>query len=159
MSEETEPTTNVSGEEVVTDLSGEEVVTDLSGEEIIEEGPLYIATLDELLASRNTVLQKQAKDLQELGLIDSPDPTILRRKLFEWAEAGFPDAFPVYSINVVPPEVCSDGVQRTLYEYIQFLTGETIVDKMAKLEAKLQGIKVLNSFSGCLITIHVIKSY
>lgn len=126
---------------------------------VVEEAPSsFLVTLDELLSSRDVLLQREANDARTLSLIENPDPFSLRNKLLEWAAAGFPDAFPVFSVSVVPPEVCSDGVARKLYDYIAFVCGQTLADKLKVLEAKLKGISVVNSFSETTITVHVMKA-
>lgn len=120
--------------------------------------PAYIITLDELLASQEVLRKKEAEDKMIIDTIDSPNVLDLRAKLLQWATLNFPDAFPVFSVNVNPPQVCSDGVTRGLYDYIQFCSGMSIAEKLKSLEARLQGIQVLNSYSGNTITIHVTKS-
>jgi hypothetical protein len=125
---------------------------------VVEEPSPYLMTLDELLNSRDVMMARETSDRQTIQYIESPDPIMLRRKLLEWAAAGFPDAFPIFNITVSPPEVCSDGVARGLYDYIKFVSGQTLAEKMKVLESKLKGISVVNSFSGSTITIHVMKA-
>jgi hypothetical protein len=67
---------------------------------------------------------------------------------------------PVFSITVTPPQVCSDGVVRSLIDYVSYVAGMSIETKLKKLEAKLEGIKILNSYSETAktITVHVAKA-
>jgi hypothetical protein len=123
-----------------------------------EEPSPYLITMDELLNSRDVMIAREASDHQTIQYIESPDPIMLKRKLLEWAALGFPDAFSVFTVTISPPEVCSDGIARGLYDYIQFVSGQSLADKMKALEAKLKGISVVNSFSGGTITIHVMKA-
>ncbi len=125
---------------------------------IVEEPSPYLITLDELLSSRDVLLGRETSDRQMIQYVENPDPIMLKRKLLEWAAAGFPDAFPVFTVTISPPEVCSDGIARGLYDYIHFVSGQSLADKMKALEAKLKGISVVNSFSGGTITIHVMKA-
>ncbi len=128
-------------------------------EEQVSQGPSYLISIDELLGEQIIIEQRETKDRTELGKIENPpDINQLRNTLLQWAKQGFPYAFPLFSIVLTPPLVCSDGVTRTLYPYIEYIMGESIVALMAKLEAKLQGIKLLNSYSGTTITIHVFKA-
>jgi hypothetical protein len=120
-------------------------------------GPFYIITLNELVSSQEVLLKKEANDKIIADTIDNPNVVELRAKLLQWATLGFPDAFAVFSVTVTPPPVCSDGVTRSLYDYIQFCSGVSIADKLTSLQSKLQGIQVLNSYSGNTITIHVSK--
>jgi hypothetical protein len=119
--------------------------------------PQYLITLDELISSQDVLRQKEIDDKAIIDTIDNPNPVDLRAKLYQWAVQKFPEAFPVFSIIINPPQICSDGVTRGLYDYIQFCSGMSIADKLLSLQAKMQGIQVLNSYSGNTITIHVSK--
>lgn len=125
---------------------------------VVEEPSPYFITMDELLSSRDVMISRETSDRQSIQYIESPDPVMLKRKLIEWAAAGFPDAFPIFTVTISPPEVCSDGIVRSLYDYIRFVSGQNLADKMKVLEAKMKGISVVNSFSGSVITIHVSKA-
>ena len=127
-------------------------------EETQPQGPSYLITLDDLLNEQSIIQQREHRDRSELGKIENP-PNVaqLRQILLQWAKQGFPYAFPLFSITLSSLSVCSDGVTRTLYPYIEYLMEESITSLMAKLEVKLQGIKLLNSYSGTTITIHVYK--
>ena len=122
------------------------------------QGPSYLITIDDLLSEQTIIQQREDNDRRELAKIENPpDVTQLRQTLLQWAKQGFPYAFPLFSVTLNSLSVCSDGVTRTLYPYIEYVMGESIVGLMAKLEAKLQGIKLLNSYSGTTVTIHVYK--
>jgi hypothetical protein len=121
-------------------------------------GPTYLISIDELLSEQAVIQQREAKDKSELAKIENPpDINKLRQTLIQWAAQGFPYAFPLFSITLNPPLFCSDGVQRSLYPYIEYVYGHPIATLMNTLETKLQGIKLLNSYSGTTITIHVFK--
>jgi hypothetical protein len=117
----------------------------------------YIMTIDELMTSREVLTKKESDDKAIVDTIDRPNTTELKAKLLQWATLNFPDAYAVFSVTVNPPPVCSDGVTRGLYDYIQFCSGVSIAEKLASLQGKMQGIQVLNSYSGNTITIHVSK--
>ena len=96
--------------------------------------PLSIA---DILAATDLVLQKEAADktvLESIGALSTED---LRTRLVLWARAGFPNAHPIYSISIGPPSVCSDGVTRTLEDYIPFCSGKTLSEHTAVLQAKV----------------------
>lgn len=156
MDEQTGPTGTIEDQPIVEDTGN-------SGPPPPEETQLqpspFLISIDELLGEQIIIEQRETKDRAELGKIENPpDITQLRNTLLQWAKQGFPYAFPLFSLTLYPPNVCSDGVTRTLYPYIEYIMGESIVTLMAKLEAKLQGIKLLNSYSGTTITIHVFKA-
>lgn len=154
MEEQTGPTGTIEEQEQLVEDTGN------SGPPPPEEtqGPSYLITLDDLLNEQTIIQQREHQDRTELGKIENP-PNVaqLRQILLQWAKQGFPYAFPLFSVTLSSLSVCSDGVVRTLYPYIEYLMGESIVSLMEKLEAKLQGIKLLNSYSGTTITIHVYK--
>lgn len=119
--------------------------------------PVFLFTLNDLLSEHDLLLKKEAEDRALVDTIEFPDTTNLKSKLIEWATAGFPDSFPIFSITVNPPGTCSDGVSRSLFDYVQFVSGVSIAEKMARLTAKLQGMYVLCSYSGNTITFHVFR--
>lgn len=121
------------------------------------EGPSYLFDLAELESEHSLLLQKEARDRATVDTIEFPDTQMLGGKLVEWANNGFADGFSIFSITVDPPMVCSDGVNRKLFEYIAYLAGIPIGDKMARLSAKLKGMTVQCSYSGNTITFHVFK--
>jgi hypothetical protein len=117
----------------------------------------YIITLDELITSQEVLKQKENEDKLIIDQLDNPNPIELKAKLYQWAIQKFPDSFPVFSVTISPPSVCSDGITRELYDYIEYCSGTNIRDRLLSLQSKLQGIQVLNSYSGNTITIHVSK--
>lgn len=119
--------------------------------------PVYLFTLDGLISEHDRLVQKEAADRALLDTIEFPDTEALRAKLTTWAKAGFPDAFPIFDIELSPPFVCSDGIARNLFDYASYLMGISIADKMDRLSAKLQGMRVLCSYSDNVITFRMFK--
>jgi hypothetical protein len=117
----------------------------------------YLYDVDRLLEERDQLLQKEAADRARVDTIESPDTTTLAAKLSEWAIKGFPGGFPIFSITLDPPTVCIDGIQRGLFDYVAYLAGMPIGDKMQRLTNKLKGMYVQCSYSGNTITFHVFK--
>jgi hypothetical protein len=64
----------------------------------------------------------------------------------------------VYTVGVVPPETCSDGVKRSLSEYVTFLTEKTMPELIAGLQARLPDITVSFATTGPEILIVVTKA-
>lgn len=118
----------------------------------------FLFTIADLVSDHDRLLKKEAEDRALVDTIEFPDMTAMKAKLIEWATAGFPDAFPVFSITVNPPGACSDGASRGLFDYVAYLAGVPIADKMARLTAKLQGMYILCSYSGNEITFRVFRS-
>lgn len=101
-----------------------------------------VLTLEDIL---NEHAIKQAKEQADKALIEtiaSQSPSALKPILVQWAQRGFPAAFPIYSIVVTPPSSCLDGVTRSLADYIVYLTGKPIEEHVCELCCKLQGMTV-----------------
>lgn len=94
-------------------------------------------TLQDILESAVLLEQKEAADKATLDAIGLMTTTDLRARLIAWGRSGFPNATLLQSVTVVPPSVCSDGVTRTLEDYIQFCSGKTIAEHVALLQAKV----------------------
>jgi hypothetical protein len=89
------------------------------------------------LDSADLLEQKEAADKATLDAIGSISYDDLRTRLIAWGRNGFPNASPLQTVTVFPPTVCSDGVTRTLEDYIQFCSGKTIAEHVARLQAKV----------------------
>jgi len=107
-----------------------------------ETGPVYLFSVNTLLTEHEVLLQKEGNDRTLASKIASPIVSDLGEKLKEWARVGFPYMFLVSSFTFGIPNECSDGVKRTLDEYISFLTGHTIDENIQLLQSKLDGIAV-----------------
>jgi hypothetical protein len=115
------------------DASGNPI--DLSPIATIPTPPLPI-TLADILAATELVEQKEAQDKSALESIGAISFESLRVALIQWGKGGFRNAFPVYSITVTPPDTCSDGVVRSLAEYVPFVSGKTMAELIAPLQAR-----------------------
>ena len=122
----------------------------------VEPSP-YIATLAELLSSTEAVAKKESDDRFLVRQISEPNPVSLRTKLLEWAGLGFPDAYEILSIVLVPPSVCADGQVRTKFEYFNYLLGTQLGDHLRVLEQKLPGMLLSYSTPDNRVCVHVTK--
>ena len=130
--------TDVSGG--VVDVSGQVIdvaslLFDVSGAAVVPTPPPQI-TLADILAATEIVTQKDAQDKAMLESIGTISFETLRVTLIQWAKNGFRNATPIYSVAITPPETCSDGVKRGLGEYIEFVSGKTMTDLIAPLQAR-----------------------
>jgi hypothetical protein len=114
-------------------------------------------TIDDLLQSIEVVQQKESVDKSVLDNIGSISSSDLKTKLIAWAVAGFPNVYEIYQVTIVPPETCSDGVQRSLSDYIFFCSGKTIHEHVAVLQEKVTNITVSFANMGTHISIVVSK--
>jgi hypothetical protein len=120
--------------------------------------PPDVLTLSDLLSDQSVVVAKELADKSLLETIGTQSVGNLRPKLVEWVLKGRPDAFPVLSLDIRPPSVCSDGLSRNLPDYIEFCSGKTINDHVALLQAKLPDILVSFANIGGITTIVVLKA-
>ena len=116
------------------------------------EPPLAI---EDLLNDVAVLQQKEAADKSALDAIGGLS---LRGKLVTWATLGFPNAWTVHELSVVPPSQCSDGVSRSLADYIQFVSGKTLAEHVATLQTRVTGITVSYAWTGSAILIVVTKA-
>ena len=120
--------------------------------------PPDILTLDDLLADHDLVLAKEAADKSRLDSIWGQPVQALKPKLLEWVMKGKPDGFPILELMIVPPAACSDGVARSLSDYISFCSGKTIQEHVALLQAKLPDIQVSFANFGGAVAVTVLKA-
>jgi hypothetical protein len=150
------------------DLSGSQVVDvvespsldvvespslDISGSVI--PPPLPTLTLAEVLSAREVLLQRELEDAASLEAIGHLSIETLRPKLISWAVAGCPNNFVIHTVGIAAPTCCSDGVVRSLADYIEFCSGKPLVDHLVGLQATLPDIQVAftPSFSGISIVV------
>jgi hypothetical protein len=125
--------------------------------EIVPSEPLHIATMEELLASHAVVASKEVIDKETLSILLNETRETLRDPLFQWAALGFQPIYIVQSFTIVEPAVCSDGVKRSTYEYIEYCLGTDMASIIATLQTKVTGIEFSYSISGNTLNIHVSK--
>ena len=114
-------------------------------------------TMNDILSSVELVEQKEATDKSALDSIGAITFETLRAKLIQWAKSGFPNAYEIYQVNITPPIVCSDGVNRNLNDYISFCSGKSISDHVAMLQAKVTDMILSFANMGTYIAIVISK--
>ena len=120
--------------------------------------PQPIATLAELTNSHNAISQKENADRTALGVLSSPVRATVRTALLNWTSRGFPANFPIFSVTVNPPPLCSDGVKRTFAEYVPYLLGCPVSEKLVELQPLLVGMTVSSSTVGNTLRVQVSSS-
>lgn len=97
----------------------------------------FVIRLSDIVTQQTSALEKEEDDKAKLSSLINPDWNDIRAKLIAWAARKFalPCDFMTFSLN--PPNPCSDGVYRTLPEYVQFLTGKTISEHLATFQSVL----------------------
>lgn len=117
------------------DVSGELVDVSLGSPAIVPTPPPQI-TLADILSAAEVVTQKEDQDRSALQSIGTLSFETLRTTLIQWAKSGFPNAYPLTTVAITPPDTCSDGIKRSLSEYVTYLTGQTMPDLIAPLQAR-----------------------
>jgi hypothetical protein len=117
----------------------------------------YIMTLEQLVATQEALVTKESTDRALVATFVNPDPGMVRTRLLQWASIGFPNIFVLLSVDLSPPSVCLDGVARSRFEYIHYLTTTSLSDHVRALEEKLPGMSLSYSTPGNMIQIHVSK--
>jgi hypothetical protein len=120
--------------------------------------PSYIMTLEELVASQEALQSKETSDRSLVTNFVNPDPAVVRTRLLQWASMGFPNIFVLSSLELIPPSVCLDGVTRSAFQYVEYLTGTSLSDHVLTLQQKLPGMHLSYSTPGSNICIHVTKA-
>lgn len=104
--------------------------------------PVPPITLSDILGTVEVLQQKEVADKVLLDGIGNATFESLRPTLITWASLGFPPAFTLMEVPIVPPPQCSDGVTRDLTSYITFCSGKSIQEHVDLLEAKLTDMTV-----------------
>lgn len=118
----------------------------------------HIATLDELMASHAAIVNKEATDRATVCVLVSDPRDTLRGPLFQWAAAGFPNAWIARTFTLDVPPMCSDGTTRNVYEYFEYCLGATMGNTIIDIQSKLTGIQISYSFEGNTLRLHVSKA-
>ena len=115
-----------------------DIATGPTGMEYIP--PPDILSLDDILNDTSVKQAKEEEDRQALLSIGAQSPQALRPALLQWARQGFPAGYPIMTISIQLPTLCSDGECRCLEEYIHFCSGKALFDHVQDLQAKLTGM-------------------
>jgi hypothetical protein len=116
-----------------------------------------IASLEDLMNSREATLNKENADKKSLDLLISPTSDTFRTSLLQWAAKDFPSGYILHSINLNAPLVCSDGSSHDIGGYVLFLTKKSSEDIAKDIQSLMPGIKVFHSFLNSSIRIHISK--
>jgi hypothetical protein len=150
---------DLSGTEISLDISGSGVY-DASGNVLSVSGPppppvpIY---LSDILSAVEVITQKEAHDRNALEAIRWISSESLRSSLVQWAIAGFPNAWVFSTIPMIPPSFCSDGVKRSLPDYVTFLMGQPMSELIVPLQARLPDVVISFATTGPDILLVVSK--
>lgn len=120
--------------------------------------PEYIITLDQLMSSQTAAIQQETDDRIALAQFVTPNKTTLSLKFMQWVAQGFPAFYVLLTFIVAPPNVCSDGVVRSVYEYVSFLINNDLGVQILMFQNSFKGMQMSYKISGNVLTIHVSKA-
>jgi hypothetical protein len=101
-----------------------------------------ILTMSDILGDHALVVAKEQADGATLRSFGTASVLGLKPVFVEWASKGFPDNYPLLTVQVTPPPLCSDGVVRSLPDYIEYCAGQSLSSLIDQLQAKLPDIRV-----------------
>jgi hypothetical protein len=112
--------------------------------------------LDDILADQSLYLQQEARDRDKFMSLLSPNLNDIRAKLVAWAARQFQPPCDLVVIDIMAPNICSDGVQRTFFDYIKFVSGKSVDEHMASLQPILPDFQVAYSYTRTQLRIGVV---
>ncbi len=121
---------------------------------IIPEKPY---TLEDLLNEQTVLSSKETTDYTTLMTLFDQTVSQLKPQLINWASAGLPNGFPIGSVTITNPAVCSDGVSRDFLGYLQYIAGDTFTNLLLINQNKFTDIYFTYSYSNTTLTLHVSK--
>lgn len=133
------------------------VINGTQGEIPLPKQSTSIASLEELMNSREATLNKEIADKNSLNILLNPTSDTFRTSLLQWAAKDFPSGYILHSINLNAPIVCSDGSTHDIGGYILFLTQKSSEDIAKDIQSLMPGIKVFHSFLNNSLRMHISK--
>lgn len=116
-----------------------------------------IASLEELMNSREATLNKEIADKKCLDVLLNPTSDTFRTSLLQWAANNFSSGYILHSINLNAPLVCSDGSTHDIGGYVLFLAKKSSEDIAKDIQSLMPGIKVFHSFLNNSLRLHISK--
>lgn len=96
--------------------------------------------LSDLLGQVSVLQQQEAGDR---AAFERPlDLNDIRTKMMTWVAGGMQGSCDLVRVFITPPNVCSDGVSRNVFDYIQFLTGKTVAEHLSVYQDLLPEFEV-----------------
>lgn len=120
-----------------------------------EEPP--VIRLSDILVEQTSILEREGNDRTKLNALVTPDLISIRAKLIAWASRGFPSNCDLVVFSMTPPNPCSDGASRNIYQYIEFLSGKTIEQHLGPIQAMLPDFVAAYYYDGTAMRVGVAK--
>jgi len=115
--------------------------------------------MDDIVNDHAVILQRESDTTTLLNnSLVNVDPLEMKPKLLEWATTRFTSPFPVLSLSIDVPNVCSDGVVRSMLAYVEFCMTRSISDILSDLSAKFPGMSFGYQIQDTTLIIVVMKN-
>lgn len=113
-------------------------------------------SIDDLINSQQVIIDKENTDRVTAVAFATMPIDNIKTNMYTWASIGFPTAYCVSSLSLMPPAVCSDGVVRGLVQYYEWLINMDIPTWLASMDAKVSGMFFTFSHDGqSTINLHI----
>ena len=118
-----------------------------------------IVSMSDFINEHATIVQRESSmNAMLTSNLITVGPSAFKAKLINWATLGFPAIYPILNLQVDVPNICADGVSRSLQAFMEYSLGAPLSVVMESLSAKLPGMEVSYSCSGSSFSIHVSKA-
>jgi len=98
--------------------------------------------LTDLLTDLSVLHQQETADRASFCAVTSPDLSSIRTKLITWLANGKQGNCTIITIPFAVPNMCSDGVARNFFEYVEFISGTPLVAHLQSIQAILPDFEV-----------------
>ena len=140
------------------DVPVETVVVEAVPDAPVERVPVSdVITFESILKEHEVVVQKETELKSFFTDLAASTPSAFKPRLIDWANTGFRDAYPIWTTGIDVPNVCSDGVMRTIEPYIEYCIGMKISDLVSSLQSKFVGIQIGYTVQANIFSIVVLK--
>jgi hypothetical protein len=132
------------------------IIADISGGMLSAPPPLSIT---DLMNSYEMKVAKEAADRAAVTTFTTLSVDGLKPALYKWAATGFSAGYVVNTLSISPPDLCIDGVSRSLTYYFEYLIGNSIQSWLQGLEGLTHGMMFTFSHDGSnTILLHVTRT-
>lgn len=98
--------------------------------------------LSDLLSEVSVLQQQEATDRATFATLATPDLSTIRTKMISWVAGGMQGSCELVRISMAPPNVCSDGVSRNVFDYIVFVSGKSVIEHLKVFQDLLPEFEV-----------------
>jgi hypothetical protein len=119
--------------------------------------PISQVLLSDILSDVDVIRKQETDDRAMFATVSSPDLTDIRTKLTSWVAGGKTAPCDLVRVPFVTPNVCSDGIARSFFGYIEFVSGKTIDDHLATFQTALPDFEVGYKCSRTEFVIRVLR--